>query len=47
MTDAIRVTDGYPGEDKGVLEILPNPWDESKAMLFVEGSDEWGVKAGK
>jgi len=46
MTDAIRVTDGYPGENKGVLEILPNPWDEDKAMLLVEGSDEWGVKAG-
>ena len=46
MTNATRVTEEFPGEGKGVLEILPNPWDESKAMLLVEGSDEWGVKAG-
>ena len=45
MTDAIRVTDEYPGEGKGILEILRNPWNEEKAMLLVEGSDEWGVKA--
>ena len=47
MTDAIRVTEEYPGENKGILEILSNPWDEEKAMLLVAGSDEWGVKAGK
>ena len=46
MTDTIRVTDEYPGENKGILEILRNPWNEDKAMLLVEGSDEWGVKAG-
>ena len=46
MTDAIRVTGEYPGENKGVLEILKNPWDEEKAMLLVAGSDEWGVKGG-
>jgi len=40
------VTEEFPGEGKGVLEILPNPWDEEKAMLLVEGSDEWGVKTG-
>ncbi|MCK4528463.1 hypothetical protein KAW18_13910 [candidate division WOR-3 bacterium] len=45
MTEAIRVTEEYPGEGKGVLEILRNPWNEGKAMLLVEGSDEWGVKA--
>jgi len=45
MTNAIRVTDEYPGENKGVLEILTNPWNEERAMLLVEGSDEWGVKA--
>jgi len=44
MTNATRVTEEFPGEGKGVLEILRNPWDESKAMLLVEGSDEWGVK---
>ncbi|MHC1572049.1 MAG: hypothetical protein ACXQTL_04800 [Methanosarcinales archaeon] len=42
MTDATRVTEGYPGEGKGVLEILRNPWNEEKAMLLVERSDEWG-----
>ena len=47
MTDAIRVTDEYPGEGKGILEILNNPWNEEKVMLLVEGSDEWGVKAGR
>jgi len=46
MTDATRVTEEFPGEGEGVLEILKNPWDEEKAMLLVEGSDEWGVKAG-
>jgi len=46
MTNATRVTDEYPGENRGILEILRNPWNEEKAMLLVEGSDEWGVKAG-
>ena len=45
MANATMVTDEYPGEDRGVLEILRNPWNEDKAMLLVEGSDEWGVKA--
>ena len=45
MTNATRVTEEFPGEGKGVLEILRNPWSEEKAMLLVEGSDEWGVKA--
>jgi len=43
LTNATRVTEEYPGEGKGVLEILSNPWDESKAMLLVEGSDAVGV----
>ncbi len=46
ITDATRVTEEYPGEGKGVLEILNNPWNEEKAILLVEGSDEWGMKAG-
>jgi len=37
LTDATRVTEEFPGEGKGVLEILPNPWDEEKVMLSVEG----------
>ena len=44
MTNATRVTEEFPGEGKGVLEILPNPWDKNKAMLLVEGWDECGVK---
>ena len=43
MTNATRVTEEFPGEDKGVLEILRNPWDESKAVLLVEGWDEIGI----
>ena len=46
MTDVGRVTEEFPGEGKGVLEVLRNPWDESKAMLLVEGWDEWRVEAG-
>ena len=34
-TNATRVTDEYPGEGKGILEILRNPWNEDKAMLLV------------
>ena len=44
LTNATKVTEEFPGEGKGVLEILPNPWDESKAMLLVEGSDEEGIR---
>jgi len=40
MTNATRVTEEFPGEGKGVLEILPNPWDESKAMLIIYGKSE-------
>ena len=46
MSNATRVTDEYPGEGKGILEVLRNPWNEERAMLLVEGSDEWGVKVG-
>ena len=45
VTNATRVTEEYPGESKGMLEILGNPWDSDKALLIVAGSDEWGVKA--
>ena len=45
-TNATEVTKDYPGASKGVLEILRNPWNESKMMLLVEGSDEWGMRAG-
>jgi hypothetical protein len=44
MTDAMRVTDEYPGAGKGVLEMLRNPWDLENVMLLVAGSDEWGTE---
>jgi hypothetical protein len=44
---ATRVTAGYPGIGKGMLEILKNPWNEDKAMLLVAGSDELGIRAGE
>ena len=42
-TNATRVTEEFPGEDKGVLEILLNPWNESKAMLLVESKTITGI----
>jgi len=47
LTNATRVTEEFPGEGKGVLEILPNPWDESKVMLLVEGWDKNSVFGDK
>lgn len=44
--EVIRVTETYPGRNRGILEILRNPWNKEKAVLLVEGSDEIGVKAG-
>ena len=46
MAEVVKVSEEYPGEGKGILEIAKNPWNESKALLLVEGSDEWGVRAG-
>lgn len=46
VTNATKVTKEYPGENRAILEILRNPWNDSKALLLVAGSDEWGVKAG-
>ena len=45
LVDGTRVTNEYPGENKGILEILRNLWNSDKALLIVAGSDEWGVKA--
>lgn len=44
LTDATRVTNEYPGENKGILEILRNPWNSEKALLLVAGSDRWGAQ---
>jgi len=40
MTNATRVTEEFHGEGKGILKILPNPWNESKAMLLVEYNED-------
>ena len=44
VRDATKVTKEYPGENKGILEILRNPWNSDKILLIVAGSNEWGVK---
>jgi len=44
ISDALGVNESFPGEGKGVLEILPNPWNKDRAMLLVEGSDGEGLK---
>jgi hypothetical protein len=41
-----RVTGEYPGTNKSIVEIMPNPWEPEKALLIIAGSDELGVKAG-
>ena len=46
LTDVEKVTPQYPGENKGILQILKNPWNSSKALLIIAGSNEKGVKAG-
>jgi hypothetical protein len=46
ITDALKVTEEYPGEHMGILEILRNPWNDDKALLLIEGTDEIGVQAG-
>ena len=38
MMNATRVTEEYPGEGEGIVEILPNPWDEEKSLLLIEGN---------
>jgi len=43
MADVLRVNETFPGEGKGVLEIARNPWNESRAMLLVEGWDECSI----
>lgn len=42
---ATKVTEVYPGANKGILQIMANPWDSSQALLIVAGSDEEGVIA--
>ena len=44
LTNVTRITTEYPEENKGILEILRNPWNPDKTSLTVAGNDEWGVK---
>ncbi|AKB24450.1 hypothetical protein MSMTP_0981 [Methanosarcina sp. MTP4] len=46
LTDAVPVTDTFPGKRRGILEILSNPWNEKKSLLLIQGNDDFGVKAG-
>lgn len=43
IADVLEVNETFPGEGKGVLEILRNPWNKERVLLLVEGSDKWGV----
>ena len=45
LTSMKIVTEEWPGKNKGVLEILRNPWNSAKALLIVTGSNEIGLKA--
>ena len=40
---ADQITEEWPGEKRGVLELLKNPWASEKALLVVAGSDEKGL----
>lgn len=46
LTDATKVTSKYPGENKGILEILRSPWNPNGALLIIAGSDSWGSEMG-
>ena len=45
LTNATRVTEEFPGEGKGILEILQNPWNGEKIILLIQGLDEDAIKA--
>lgn len=42
-----EVTAEYPGEGKGIIRILKNPWDREKILLLVVGSDLKGLKVAE
>lgn len=46
VSTAQRVTQAYPGKNKGILEILRNPWNSEKIVLVDASTDTWGLKAG-
>lgn len=38
--NALKVNESFPGNGKGILEILPNPWNERKAILLIESFED-------
>lgn len=44
IADVLEVKETFPGKDKGILEILKNPWNEERAMLLIEGWDVKGIR---
>ena len=45
LTELRGVTREYPGENKGILQILRSPWNRDRVVLMVCGSDEPGLRA--
>lgn len=43
ITDVLKVNETFPGEGKGVLEILRNPWDKRKVILLINSKDATGI----
>ncbi|MEE9176669.1 MAG: hypothetical protein V3U19_10925 [Thermodesulfobacteriota bacterium] len=39
-----KLTNTFPGKNKGVIEVIDNPFGEGKVILLA-GSDRWGTKA--
>lgn len=44
LTNATGKTKEYPEENRGILEIMRNPWNPERTLLIVAGSNKWGVK---
>jgi hypothetical protein len=40
-----KITNDWPGSNKGVVEILISPWNAEKCLLVVAGWDEYGTNA--
>jgi hypothetical protein len=44
MANVSEVNETFPGEEKGILEILRNLWNKNRAILLIEGSKKEGVR---
>ncbi len=47
IADVLKTNETFPGDCRGILEVVNNPWNKSKAMLLIEGSSKWGVKVSE